>query len=346
MLSSEMIMSLSEAISQENDCDIYFYNGNIQRGDDLEFIQLVHKNRQRKNASLILVTMGGDPDAAYKMARYIQNNYEQFTLIVPGMCKSAGTLIAVGAHCVAFAAYGELGPIDIQTYKIDNLAERQSGLTITESLEHLSRTAIITHGRVFGAIMDDTQAIISFKTAAEASAQLVTGLFAPIFSQIDPMEVGEKSRSMRIASDYGRRLNAQSKNLQSGALENLTQTYPSHSFVIDLQEAQGLFENVRKLSEKEQQLVEALRAGARHQLDTIDGEPAIFCLTMTKDGNDDESTDRPGSSSGNGEDSARTIGAPDDGSREIPADPGQGRSPERKRKKSAKADSLIGKITQ
>ena len=132
----ELSIANAKAVGDESDCDVYLYNGTIKREADLSFIQLVHEKKSKPNAILILVTSGGDPHAAYKIAKYMQSQYKHFTVLVPGMCKSAGTLIAVGAHCVAFAPYGELGPIDIQTIKIDNLAERQSGLTITESIEH------------------------------------------------------------------------------------------------------------------------------------------------------------------------------------------------------------------
>ena len=98
--------------------------------------------------------------------------------------------------------------------------------------------------------MNDTDAIISFRTAAQAASELVTRLYRPIFSQIDPMEVGEKARSMRIASDYGSRLNSQADNLKDQALKHLTQTYPSHSFVIDSQEAERLFKATRKVVRK------------------------------------------------------------------------------------------------
>lgn len=271
----------ADIVSDESDSDIYYYNGGINRGADLKFIQCVHQSKKKDNATLVLTTLGGSPDAAYKIARYMQTRYDTFTVLVSGECKSAGTLIAVGAHSIAFAPYGELGPIDIQSYKTDHLAERQSGLTITESLQHLTTSAIRTHAETFSAMMRETGMVISFKTAAQAASELVSGIFTPIFSQIDPMEVGEKARSMRIASDYGRRLNARSDNLKDNALKNLTETYPSHSFVIDIQEARGLFKDIRPLSENEQKLVETLGLLARIDYPREDDEPNFACLSGT-----------------------------------------------------------------
>ena len=320
------IASAAKAVSEESDSDVFLYNGTIKRGADLTVIQGMHEAKRQKYATLILVTSGGDPHAAYKIARYAQSHYEAYTVLVPGMCKSAGTLIAVGANCIAFASYGELGPIDIQTIKTDNLAERQSGLTITESIDHLTQSALLMHGGVFAAIMNDTDAVISFKTAAQAAAELVTGLYTPIFSQIDPMEVGEKARSMRIASDYGKRLNACSRNLKSGALNNLTRTYPSHSFVIDMQEAGGLFSNIRPLTEREQILVDCLENSARHEIRGASDEPIFVCLSdaASEGEEDDKPTDGAASARGNGEDSATAVEAPNISATEGGNDPNDG----------------------
>ena len=318
-LVSEAVAALAKAVSDESDSDVYLYNGEIKRGPDLAFMLSVHKQKVKKNAIFILVTAGGDAHAAYKIARYMQNNYETFTVVVPGLCKSAGTLIAVGAHCVAFAPYGEIGPIDVQTYKTDNLAERQSGLTITESIDHLTRSAIGKHSTVCSDIMAATDLIISFKTATQAASELVAGLYAPIISQIDPMEVGEKARSMRIASDYGQRLNAHSENLRNGAIEHLTQTYPSHSFVIDMDEAQSLFKNIRELSEKEQHLVDELGIEARGEVRTENDRPIIRCLSGTakKEIENDEATDRAGSADEDGENSSAATETSDDPNEET-----------------------------
>ena len=307
----QQIIALARTIAAKSDADIYFYNGPIERGTDLKIVQTISQAKSRPDAHLFLVTFGGDAHAAYKIARHIQNHYDTFTAIVPGVCKSAGTLIAVGAHAIAFAPYGELGPLDIQTYKTDNLAERQSGLTITESLDHLTRSALRLHGGIFGAIMNDTNAVISFKTAAQAASDLVTGLYAPILSQIDPIEVGDKARSMRIASDYGKRLDARSKNLKDDALDTLTKTYPAHEFVIDIQEARGLFHNVRPLTEEEATLVELL--DRRGRFPNQDKETLFSCLSHVPDveESNETPTDGPRSAEGDREDTEGATGPPD-----------------------------------
>lgn len=66
-----------------------------------------------------------------------------------------------------------------------------------------------------------------------------------MYNQIDPNRLGEMQRAMRIAQEYGYRLNQSSQSLRNGALDNLIAGYPSHSFVIDRKEAATLFSSVR-----------------------------------------------------------------------------------------------------
>src|SRR6266536_3755982 len=58
---------------------------------------------------------------------------------------------------------------------------------------------------------------------------------------------------MRIAQEYGERI--KTDNLKPGALESLIADYPSHEFVIDLEEARELFENVREPNQEEAELI-------------------------------------------------------------------------------------------
>lgn len=93
---------------------------------------------------------------------------------------------------------------------------------------------------------------------------MVASIYGPIFSQIDPEEVGSRSRAMRIGEDYAKRLNQKWNNLKSPeSVRILSSRYPSHGFVIDYTEACELFKNVRKADENEMVLVEDLGLTAR-----------------------------------------------------------------------------------
>ena len=274
----ELISQAAARLAKAESCDVYFYNGEIGRRYDLEFIRTMYSAKASKSCKLLVVTNGGDPDAAYKMARYAQESYERVTILVSGLCKSAGTLMAIGGHEVAFSRYGELGPLDVQTFKEDKISGLQSGLNISEALQALEHRASITYNHTIDDILKSSGGILSFPTAAKAATDLVAALYQPIFAQIDPEDVGNRTRSMRIAIDYGERLNAFSQNLKSDALKRLAEYYSSHSFVIDMVEAMALFHNVREANEHELELVESLGISARMEVRNT-GQPTIKCLS-------------------------------------------------------------------
>jgi hypothetical protein len=90
--------------------------------------------------------------------------------------------------------------------------------------------------------------LISFKLAAEVSSKMVGDFMAPVFSQISPDAVGSDWRDLQVALHYGVRLVAVSENAPSQTVKHLVEHYPSHDFVIDNEEAERLFNNVREPS--------------------------------------------------------------------------------------------------
>ncbi|NVK15961.1 MAG: hypothetical protein HWE35_17450 [Rhodobacteraceae bacterium] len=243
--------------------DVLQYSGPMRRGLDLEFIEFVAKNIESDDLILVFTTNGGDPDAAYKIGRYLQHRYASFKVLIPGLCKSAGTLMAVAADELIFCPYGELGPLDIQMSKTDDIAGMESGLNISEAFTTLESRARETFNTLVIDIIANSGGVISFHTASHSASEIVSSIYGPVFSKIDPEEVGSRTRAMRIGEDYGVRLNNRFQNLREDKLPWLSQSYSSHGFVIDMNEARVLFRNVREASEPEKILVDTLGNSAR-----------------------------------------------------------------------------------
>ena len=91
--------------------------------------------------------------------------------------------------------------------------------------------------------------------ASRIAVNATVGLFAPIYSKIDPAQLGETARALAVARDYAGRFPG---NLVEGALERLVYGYSSHSFVIDFEEAKTLFKNVREPIEYEVEIASHL----------------------------------------------------------------------------------------
>ena len=275
MFDDDEVLLKVQAVSDDFDADVIIYNGGIDRGDDHNFIKLcAGRKNKKKNVLFVLTTPGGDAHAAYRIARCLQSNYEKFSIFVPGWCKSAGTLLAIGAHEIIIGQFGELGPLDVQKGKPDELWETSSGLTEDSALEFLENKAFKMLVDYLHGIKSLSQGQVTFGTAADVAAKLVVGQLEPVYRQIDPAKIGENARAMSIATDYGLRLNLHSRNLKSRkSLAKLVSAYSSHGFVIDEKEAGELFSVVIKPTSVLEDLCEALGDSAYFPGD--DGKPQI-----------------------------------------------------------------------
>ncbi len=237
-------------LAKQQETDILVYAGAVERRGYESLCKTLDGHRQ-KNALLVLCTYGGDPNAGYRVARALHHNYPtgRVSVLVPDLCKSAGTLICIGAHELVIADRGELGPLDVQVAKPDELLASGSGLDIVRGLASL-RLGVLESFREY-LLEINAGSGISTRMAAELATQLAVGTFEPIFAQIDPIRLGEMEAALSIANAYGKRLADKSKNLKPNALGKLVNSYPSHSFVIDRKEARDLFENVRQPSDAE-----------------------------------------------------------------------------------------------
>lgn len=260
----EDVKTYANRLAEKLDADIIYWNGPIVRPVDKYLIEKCIAREERKaNVLLLMVTEGGDPDAAYRVARCLQEKYDRFYMYISGYCKSAGTLIALGAHELIMSDHGELGPIDAQMYKKDDMLETQSGLTVMDALSSLQGKAIEAFASTFTDIKWEKEIPLTSKMAAQIATRITTGLFTPLYGQIDPLHLGEAWRAMNIAGRYGHILLIVSENAERESLKILMTDYPSHGFVIDRNEAGTLFKNVRGPSDLEKQLAEALGDSAR-----------------------------------------------------------------------------------
>ncbi|HYA17142.1 MAG TPA: hypothetical protein VEF06_06740 [Bryobacteraceae bacterium] len=242
-------------IVQELDADILLFNAPVERPRDRRIINWLTSRKLRPNLFMILVTNGGDPDAAYRIARCIQNHYQKFTICVSGSCKSAGTLLLMGANELVFTDHGEIGPLDIQMAKKDELWGFESGLTVMTALSALYENAQDAFNHFLLSLTTGSGGRLTARTASEIAAKLTESLFSPLSEQIDPVHLGEINRSMAIAKEYGKRLLEKGKNADEDILRRLVGDYPSHGFVIDKEEAKTLFKSVRDCTDDERALM-------------------------------------------------------------------------------------------
>lgn len=245
-------MEIQEFIKQldgyceKNQTDILAYLGPINRLGYDRLCDVIPK-QPKKNCLLVLCTYGGNPDAGYRIARALSHHYPndgKLSILVPSYCKSAGTLICTGADSLIFCDRGELGPLDVQMRKQDELIEQSSTLDLLRGINNIQESVLDSFRRYLVDVNHGTR--MSTKTASDIACKLAIGIFEPVFAQIDPQRVGEMNAAMQIAIEYAGRLNERYLNLKPEAINRLASGYPSHGFVIDRKEARDLFNRIKR----------------------------------------------------------------------------------------------------
>jgi len=238
------------AAADHYDADIFLYSGAIEHEGYGRLIEEMadHKS-SRDRAILILTTHGGSANVAYQIARLFQKTYTDFIVFAPSICKSAGTLIALGAHELLLDNMCDLGPLDVQLFKQNEIAERKSGLLSKSSFDALGNAAFHLYEKLMMGITMRSGGVVNFKLASELSASMTGQLLSQVYSQMNPDIVGSENRDLNIALEYGRRLVGYSQNSDEIGVMRLVEDYPSHDFIIDNDECETLFNNVDVPSE-------------------------------------------------------------------------------------------------
>lgn len=78
------------------------------------FEELIYDAHPDEDLHLLLDSPGGDGETAVRLVRSAQARCRQLTVIVPDQAKSAGTILAMGAHCILMGPTSDLGPVDPQ----------------------------------------------------------------------------------------------------------------------------------------------------------------------------------------------------------------------------------------
>lgn len=232
-----------------SDSDILVYTGHITR-EGFERVVRECPSERRKQVLLVLATLGGDANAAYRIARFLRRSYEHFTVFVPGICKRAGTLLCVGAHEIVMSETGELGPLDVQARNPEELADFGSRLDMTQAINVFRDNARETLHETLVALTSGGR--LPKKRSAEIATNVTVGLFAPVFAQIDPSRLGRHACALSLARQYAARIGGNVATDQT--LARLVAGYPSHSFAIDRYEAAELFQRVRPPTGAESEL--------------------------------------------------------------------------------------------
>ena len=203
--------------------------------------------------SLVLYTSGGSTSAAWNLVNLLQMFCDDFEVIAPGKCMSAGTLISLGADRIIMTKQATLGPID-------------------PSLQHPLGPAIP------GAAPDarapvSVEAVNGYLEAirgCRAGTELEGDALLNLSDKVHPLVLGQIFRSRQQIRDLADKLLNARKRRNSEATERtidfLCSDSGSHDCTINQREAVQLGLQVSKCSENLYGILRNLRKSFSDQM--------------------------------------------------------------------------------
>jgi len=147
----------------------------------LENIERSEQPKENLKISLFLYTRGGDMVAPLRLVKLIKSYCNEFEVLIPYRCHSAGTLIALGADKIVMGKLGELSPVDPTTmhpYNPQNPLNLQQRLEI--SVEDLNSYFLLA-GEM-----------------AKVKEEQMDNIFKYLVEKIHPLSLGNAYRAYRM----------------------------------------------------------------------------------------------------------------------------------------------------
>ncbi len=215
----------------------------VRKVDLLRTHSLLHcKNFEKLD--VILQTPGGDIDAAFAYSKLLRKSASEINIIVPLYAKSAGTLMCLIGDKILMTELSELGPLDTQIRENNqgDTPEYNSALNGFKALEqvqqHTIETLDITTKLIFA------RSGLKISEAIHLASEFAGHTSGTLYSQLNPIKIGEYARALEIGETYGKILLIRYANWNEQKADRLVKTlvyqYPSHGFVIDCEELQNL----------------------------------------------------------------------------------------------------------
>jgi hypothetical protein len=183
------------------------------------------KEAKVKKAYLLVNSPGGAMSSSYKIARAISASVESVTTFVPHIAASGGTLLALVGNEIVMGPMSHITPLDVQTiYK----NERVSAASAMRFFERATRW---------------------FEKSTPEEAPYPQ---RALTDKLDPYLMEEWNGVMTAMMGYVMRVLARTGYDEAKAREianRIVTAYPTHSYVIDLDEAQRMGLNAKDSAE-------------------------------------------------------------------------------------------------
>jgi len=193
------------------------------------FNRHLEKLDHSKKVSLFLYTRGGDMVAPLRLVKLIRSYCNEFEVLIPYRCHSAGTMIALGADKIVMGRLGELSPVDPTTmhpYNPQDPSNPQQRLEV--SVEDLNSYFLLA------------------REMAKVKEEEMDKVFANLVEKIHPLSLGNAYRAFRMGKMIAEKLLEMSEEKKFSKeeikkiVEEITSKICIHGYPITRDEAEKL----------------------------------------------------------------------------------------------------------
>ena len=215
--------------------------------------------------NVALHTLGGDPNASYRLAQLLRDFASEVTFIIPQYAYSGGTTIALAGDKIVLAHYAVLSPIDVGLVPVRVEAEDGNG---GERLEPVAMDHYIDMAA--NAKVQIERALQERGVSSEGSAADEALMTAMVSNPENAMRIATYYRQRNIAETYARQLlenymlkEAPPARVQK-VIDGLITQAPDHEFDMDYHICSDIglvvSEANQELSDLSKRLVKALES--------------------------------------------------------------------------------------
>jgi hypothetical protein len=221
------------------------------------------RGREFDELDAVIHSGGGSAHAAYQTMTLLRLHAKKINACVPFFAKSAATLLCIGADKMVLGEHAELGPLDVQIYeeKQAGKGEYHSALDPFKALEQMQSFSVDALSSAMKFIVNDYE--MSYDDSLRHAVAFVNVTTGPLVSRLDPEKIGQYSRELSVATEYGtrllRRCGRWPRKKINEVVDQLVYGYPSHEYVIDYPELVDLGFDVEMFPEEQRGVVSDLR---------------------------------------------------------------------------------------
>lgn len=195
-----------------------------------------------------LESPGGDANSAYKLALILRDAASCVRVVVPDYAKSAATLLSLVGDEIYMAPAAELGPLDAQMPEEGSYSGSISALNIARAADEVAREAM-DMAVIGGADLLQVTGLSRAQTL-KSMLRFSASFSEPLVRQLDPKMVHHAKQMLRVTARYAARLLSMTGGSDAEAVATrLVENFPTHGFVIDIDEAQRLGLPARPIAE-------------------------------------------------------------------------------------------------